>query len=404
MKSLAKYLFVRTAMLLASCAFVFAQTAPSVGDTRTQQWNGTGWQSLINYTQTVATLRAYSTTYLSGSERVTTLGQTSVADGFGATYNWNAASVAADDGLNIIKPTASATGRWLIVGLETYGWAVPALNPTGGQFYNTLDQITNYERASFFWLANNFTLAIQNGGTGTARNFFITGGGTTGQLGVYAGQGANGVFGFTSGVNGINGGVGYRFDRSDSLASGAGIGLEVLSTLAQSGTAGYTDIFLNRVANAVGSGTQRLIDLQVLGVSQFRVDTGGNMTAVGSISAGGGLQTNNATVGFGYAAGAGGAVTQLTSRSTAVTLNKVSGAITLFSSAGIVTATTFTVNNSTVAATDVIDIVEKSGTNLYEIFVTAVAAGSFNVTFLTTGGVATDSPVFSFAVIKAVNS
>jgi len=70
--------------------------------------------------------------------------------------------------------------------------------------------------------------------------------------------------------------------------------------------------------------------------------------------------------------------------------------------AGTTTAATFTVTNSTVAATDVIILNQKSGTDLYDLMVTAVAAGSFNLTFRTTGGTTTETPVFNFAVIKAV--
>jgi hypothetical protein len=110
----------------------------------------------------------------------------------------------------------------------------------------------------------------------------------------------------------------------------------------------------------------------------------------------------NGTGGVGYATGAGGAVTQGTSRTTGVTLNKTSGAITLFSAAGSATAATFTVTNSTVAATDVIILNQKSGTDLYDLMVTAVAAGSFNISFRTTGGTTTEQPVFNFAVIKGV--
>jgi len=108
--------------------------------------------------------------------------------------------------------------------------------------------------------------------------------------------------------------------------------------------------------------------------------------------------------GLGYGTGSGGTVTQTTSRTTGVTLNKTNGAITLFTAAGSITATTFTVTNSTVAATDVIHVCQKSGTNLYNTLVTAVAAGSFNITFYTTGGIASDAPVFNFAVIKAVTA
>jgi hypothetical protein len=115
-----------------------------------------------------------------------------------------------------------------------------------------------------------------------------------------------------------------------------------------------------------------------------------------------GAVTSSGTAGVGYATGAGGTVTQGSSRTTGVTINKTSGAITLFSAAGTTAATTFTVTNSTVAATDVIILSQKSGTDLYDLMVTAVGAGSFNITFRTTGGTTTEQPVFNFAVIKGV--
>ena len=120
-----------------------------------------------------------------------------------------------------------------------------------------------------------------------------------------------------------------------------------------------------------------------------RIDSSGNLLVTGA----GGL---------GYGTGSGGAVTQATSRTTGVTLNKTNGAITLVSAAGLATFQSFTVTNSTVAATDVVSVVQKSGTDLYQIFVTAVAAGSFRITFATTGGTTTEQPVFNFAVFKAV--
>ena len=98
-----------------------------------------------------------------------------------------------------------------------------------------------------------------------------------------------------------------------------------------------------------------------------------------------GVGAPGGVTGLGYATGVGGAVTQLTSRTTGVTLSTLCGAITL------------------VAATDCILVTVKSSTtNLYQVFVTAVAAGSFQITFFTTGGTTSDSPVFSFAVIKSV--
>ena len=151
----------------------------------------------------------------------------------------------------------------------------------------------------------------------------------------------------------------------------------------------------------VQAGTTKSISKTLLFTSPTMVTpvigaaTGTSLTVTGAV-------TSSGTAGVGYATGAGGTVTQATSRTTGVTLNKTTGAITMFSAAGSTTAATFVVTNSTVAATDVIILNQKSGTDLYDLMVTAVAAGSFNLTFRTTGGTTTETPVFNFAVIKAV--
>lgn len=108
--------------------------------------------------------------------------------------------------------------------------------------------------------------------------------------------------------------------------------------------------------------------------------------------------------GLGYGTGSGGAVAQITSRTTGVTLDKTNGAITLFSAAGSASWQSVVVTNSTVAVGDVPVVVQKSGTDLYQIFVTNVAAGSFQISFATTGGTTTETPVFSFAILKAVEA
>ena len=114
--------------------------------------------------------------------------------------------------------------------------------------------------------------------------------------------------------------------------------------------------------------------------------------------------TYSASLGFPTGASAGGAQTQATSRTTGVTLNKSTGQITLFTATGSATPTTFTVTNSTVAAVDTVIVNCSSSTNVYLTFVTATAAGTFNITFYTTGGVASDTPVFNFTVIKGSNN
>jgi hypothetical protein len=153
-----------------------------------------------------------------------------------------------------------------------------------------------------------------------------------------------------------------------------------------------------------------------LGASQIRVTSGitGTGTYLPMTTFVGGFEntrqpitggfTVSAAAGLGYGTGAGGTVTQGTSRTTGVTLSKPTGAITMFSTAGSAVAATFTVTNTLVAATDTIILNQKSGTNLYVLLVTAVAAGSFNITFYTTGGVATDAPVINFSIIKGVTA
>jgi hypothetical protein len=149
------------------------------------------------------------------------------------------------------------------------------------------------------------------------------------------------------------------------------------------------------VTDETGTGSLVFANTPTLVTPVIGAATGTSLAVTGAL-------TSSGLTGIGYATGAGGAVTQLTSRTTGVTLNKTTGAITLFSAAGTTSATTFTVTNSTVAATDVIILNQKSGTDLYDLMVTAVAAGSFNITFRTTGGTTTEQPVFSFAVIKGV--
>jgi hypothetical protein len=110
------------------------------------------------------------------------------------------------------------------------------------------------------------------------------------------------------------------------------------------------------------------------------------------------INSQGGRIGYGFG---GSSVTQTTSRTTGVTINACSGKITLVSAAGSTTYATFTVTNSQVAADTTVIVNQRSGTNKYKTHVTAVAAGSFDISFATTSGTATDSPVFNFALIQA---
>lgn len=98
--------------------------------------------------------------------------------------------------------------------------------------------------------------------------------------------------------------------------------------------------------------------------------------------------------------GMGGTVTQGTSRTTAVTLNKRIGQITLVSAAGSATDDTFQVNNGQVGADDAVIAWVKSGTDPRRVAVTAVADGSFKITTGAISGTTTEQPVIGFAVLK----
>jgi hypothetical protein len=175
-----------------------------------------------------------------------------------------------------------------------------------------------------------------------------------------------------------------------AMTDETGTGVLVFATSPTLTTPTLTTPTITNPTVSTGTFTSPTLVTPAIGVA-----TGTSLTATGVIASTG-------TAGVGYATGAGGTVTQGTSRTTGVTLDKRTGAITLFSAAGSGTAATFTVTNSTVAATDVIILNQKSGTDLYDLMVTAVGTGSFNITFRTTGGTTTEQPVFNFAVIKGV--
>ena len=117
-----------------------------------------------------------------------------------------------------------------------------------------------------------------------------------------------------------------------------------------------------------------------------------------------------ATTSIGYGTGAGGTVTQLTSRTTGVTLNKICGQITLFA-AGITghEADEFVLTNSTIGADDTVLVCVKSGAagatrKYYHTQVVEVSAGSciISVGNIDNNAISSESPVLSFAVIKGV--
>lgn len=109
----------------------------------------------------------------------------------------------------------------------------------------------------------------------------------------------------------------------------------------------------------------------------------------------------------GYITGDGGTVTQSTSKSTGVTLSKKCGQITMHNAAlAGNTTVSFTLTNTTIAATDLLVLNHVSGGTAGAYFLNAqCAAGSasINVRNITSGSLP-EAIVIGFALVKAVTA
>jgi hypothetical protein len=156
-------------------------------------------------------------------------------------------------------------------------------------------------------------------------------------------------------------------------------------------TNGSIDVQL--VSGVNGTGTYLPLSFVTNNTTNARLDTSGNFTAVGSI---------------GYPTGSGGVVTQLTSKSTGVTLDKICGQITTNNAALASGAeVSFILTNNKITSTDVIIVNIGSGatTNTYLMNVDAVATGSCRIFLRNVSGTSrSDTLVINFVVIKATNA
>ena len=168
---------------------------------------------------------------------------------------------------------------------------------------------------------------------------------------------------------------------------------------------GFTDFGTITGTGAVVLGTGPTITSGVYSgtVGASSPSTGAFTTVTASTSV-----LSSGTDGIGYATGAGVAVTQPTSRTTPAptTGASKSGAVTLFTAAPVLNAyTSFTVPNTDIAVTDTVVLSVRGATNTYLAFVTAItAATSFEVTMVSVVGIASDTPILNFTIIKGVSA
>ncbi len=146
-------------------------------------------------------------------------------------------------------------------------------------------------------------------------------------------------------------------------------------------------------------------NLSLSGNTLSSTDTNGNI-----ILAPNGTGEVYATKPFGYGGtGTGGTVTQLTSKSTGVTLNKLCGQITMNNATlNRTSSVAFTLTNSFIDTTDVVIVNIASGATAgaYTITPEVIAAGSCNISLHNqlTGTDLSEAVVLNFAVIKAVSA
>jgi hypothetical protein len=196
-----------------------------------------------------------------------------------------------------------------------------------------------------------------------------------------------------------------------------GLTLIESTTLATSAAAAGVNLNGNTLA---ADGTDTNIDINItpkgtgeVNITKVDIDGGAiDGTTVGATTAASVKGTTvEATTSIGYPTGTGGTVTQGTSRTTGVTLDKITGEIVLFAgSLGGHDAEEFTLTNSFIAANDVVMLCIKSGAaaatrKYYQVHAVAVAAGSCvisvgNIDNATIPSAGTESPVIQFLILK----
>lgn len=161
------------------------------------------------------------------------------------------------------------------------------------------------------------------------------------------------------------------------------------------------------------SGTNLALDgtLTVEGIATINADASitGELSVSQLIAAGGSIQSTSTTIPIGYGTGAGGAVTQGTSKSTTVALATPTGAVTMHNaSLNDATNVAFTVTNANVAANDNIIVNHISGGTLgaYQVWGhSPVAATSFKISVRNvSGGALGEAIVLQYTLIRGKSS
>lgn len=344
----------------------------------------------VNNTLTLAGTDGTTMTFPSTSA---TIARTDAANTFTGVQTMTSPVISGHATIEGVTPTG-ATGTGLMVFGTSPTFITPTLGVATATSYNGM---TLTSSTGTFTLANSKTFVVNNGitltGTDSTVMTFPT---TTATIArTDAAQTFTGVQTFSTHIvlegvtsTGATGTGNFVFSASPTF----------------SGTATFTHIIVEGVTStgATGTGSVVFATTPTLVTPVLGVATGTSLAVTGAI-------TSSGTAGIGYATGAGGTVTQITNRTTGVTLNKISGTITTASSSlAAESAAAFVVTNTLVAITDVVVLSFQSGTNggNTTATVTVTTNGSFTINVANqnaSGGTAeTGAILINFVVIKSV--
>lgn len=130
-----------------------------------------------------------------------------------------------------------------------------------------------------------------------------------------------------------------------------------------------------------------------------------NAPSLTSASVSGAVTSSSPTAGIGYATGAGGSVTQITGKGTAVTINKICGTITTANTSLAVSTARFTVNNSVVVEGDVVTACTRGNLDsVYQATACNVINGAFDIRLTNVVTTQSEAVLIDFYVFKTANS
>jgi len=140
----------------------------------------------------------------------------------------------------------------------------------------------------------------------------------------------------------------------------------------------------------IGSSSSNVITFVTNSIEKLKIDSFGNISITGGGS-------------FGYGTGSGSTVTQLTDKTTAVTLNKPTGRITMVNSAlGANTTVKFVLNNSLIGAADnlVVSLYPTFPNESYQVWSGCSAGFAYICVRNITAGSLSDALILNFAILK----